>query len=110
MSDTASIESRLAALKEKYIISLPEKVHTISQIWHSSRQSTSLSDNSLESCLHKLAGSAGMYEEDQLGELARSIEINISTHSENLTDEVKSQIDSALSQLNEMVSELTSPL
>ncbi|MCK4707884.1 MAG: Hpt domain-containing protein [Gammaproteobacteria bacterium] len=107
MTDTLSVENKLLALKKQYIDSLTDKFSEISKLWFVAEQTRKIPDNSLESALHKLAGSAGMYDETELGNIARSVEIRISEIDSNIEDNTVSQIDSELEQLKIMITDLS---
>jgi len=107
MSDQATIENKLLALKQKYLQSLPEKLETITSLWHACAEQMRIDDNALESALHKLAGSAGMYEEDELGQIARNIELIIAESSDTLNAQKQQQITEGLKQLEEKIQQLT---
>ena len=107
MTESTSIEDRLFALKQQYLKSLPDKISEINQHWASCVENQTVADNLLESSLHKLAGSAGMYDETALGEIARSIEITLSNHSENLTSQNILLIESELDRLRNKITELS---
>jgi len=106
MTEKTAIEDKLFALKQKYLLSLPEKLSDIDEHWSACCETQTLADKALESSLHKLAGSAGMYDENELGEIARSLEISVSNYSETLTPENIKEIDTGLTKLREKVSEL----
>lgn len=107
MTESASVEDRLFALKLQYLKSLPEKITEINQQWATCVENQTVSDNMLEASLHKLAGSAGMYDEITLGEIARSIEITLSNHSETLTPQNIFLIESELDKLRNKIAELS---
>jgi len=107
MTDTPSVEDKLSALKKQYINSLPDKFSEILQLWQSNKNITQIPDKMLETALHKLAGSAGMYDEHKLGEIARTVEIIVSEIDNDLEDDVITQIDSDLEQLKITIANLS---
>ncbi|MDH5516246.1 MAG: Hpt domain-containing protein [Gammaproteobacteria bacterium] len=106
MSDIPSIEDKLLALKASYISSLPEKFDAISQLWQGCKEHGSFADNSLESCLHKLAGSAGMYDEAELGEICRSLELMLTDFSPPFNAAFSSEVDNKLLSLENAIDHL----
>ena len=106
MSDTQSVINKLAILKEKYIKSLPDKLTDIYMEWSSYKEANNLKDQKLASHLHKLAGSAGMYELFELGETARAIELNIINFEGELSDDFIKTIEDDLLKLKTMVADL----
>lgn len=106
MADIKEIEDKLAILKIKYISSLPDKMMDINKEWASCTRRKTIIDPTLTSFLHKLAGSAGLYDLFELGERARSIELLILEIEGPLTNEMIFEIDSRLTQLKAMVTEL----
>jgi len=111
MTDQTSIENKLLALKLKYIQSLPEKLDAITTLWQTYGEKMSeqitINDKSLESALHKLAGSAGMYEEDELGQIARDIELTIAGSGETINASNQQKIIAGLKRLEEKIRQLT---
>ena len=107
MTDSVSIEDKLSALKQQYLKSLPEKMSEINRYWATCIENQEIQDNMLEAALHKLAGSAGMYDENTLGEIARTIEITLSNHSKTLTSQDIQIIESELERLRSKTSELS---
>jgi len=57
--------------------------------------------------LHKLAGSAGMYDLYELGEQARALELSIISPESALTDETIQSFDNGLDILKDMVADLS---
>ena len=108
MTETLSPEDKIHALKKQYIQSLAGKFSDIFQFWSLNKKNKEILDNSLESALHKLAGSAGMYDETALGEIARTLEISIATIDTSLSDKHISQIDSEMEKLKTKITELSS--
>lgn len=106
MADQATIENKLLALKQKYLQSLPDKLETITSLWQACAEQMSIDDKALESALHKLAGSAGMYEEDQLGQIAREIELIVAA-SDKLNAQSQQKITQGLKQLEEKIQQLS---
>ena len=106
MTDTPSIEDKLLALKIAYINSLPEKFYEINQLWQFYKQQTDITDKNLESCLHKLAGSAGMYNETELGELCRALELSISDINPSFDSAFISLFDDEMLKLETMIDKL----
>ncbi len=107
MSDQATIENKLLALKQKYLQSLPEKLETITSLWQACAEQMSIDDNALESALHKLAGSAGMYEEDELGQIAREIELVVAASGDKLNAQSQQKITAGLKQLEDKIQQLS---
>jgi len=107
MTESVSVEDKLNALKQQYLKSLPEKISDINQHWSACIKNQAIQDNLLETSLHKLAGSAGLYGEDTLGEIAREIEIALSNHSETLTSQDIQTIESKLEKLRNKISGLS---
>lgn len=107
MNDLASVQDKLTKLKELYIKSLPGKITEICYEWDLCKTSGDISSSNFASHLHKLAGSAGMYEFFELGEIARALElisINVESH---LSDDIITEINIHLTQLKLMVNTLT---
>lgn len=107
MSDPATIENKLLALKLKYLQSLPEKFETITSLWQDCVEQMRIKDNSLESALHKLAGSAGMYDEEELGQIARKIELLVVESGNNINAQYQQQITEGMKQLEEKIQQLS---
>lgn len=107
MNDITSIEDKLAKLKVKYILSLPDKISDIYQQWHLCKSKKSITGSELVSHLHKLAGSAGMYDLFDLGEKARHLELSVIDINDTLSNDTISEIDSLLEQLKTMISQLS---
>ena len=107
MSDQATIENKLLALKQKYLQSLPEKLETITSLWLSCTEQMSIDDKALESALHKLAGSAGMYEENELGQIARKIELLVAECGNTLNAQYQQQITEGMKQLEKKIQQLS---
>jgi len=107
MSDPKLVEDKLSLLQDKYINSLPDKITDIKQAWSHCKSSKTITEKSLESMLHKLAGSAGMYDLYELGEQARALELSIITPEPALTDETIQTFDDGLDVLKDMVAELS---
>jgi len=107
MSNQATIENKLLALKQKYLQSLPEKLNIITSLWQACAEQMSIDDKALESALHKLAGSAGMYEEDELGQIAREIELIVAASGDTLNAQSQQQITEGLRQLEEKIQQLS---
>lgn len=108
MSDTAAIEEKLLILKQRYISALKEKISHINDLWHDSVLKKRISDKQLESALHKLAGSAGMHQEHELGALARKIELLVADNNGDLTPEFIRDLNNELDKLRIKISELSS--
>lgn len=106
MTDTVSAQNKLTKLKEKYINSLPGKVSDIYHEWGLCKTNKVITNSILTSHLHKLAGSAGMYDLFELGEKARDIELAAMGIEDSLSDELITEIDIKLNQLNTMVTNL----
>ena len=106
MNDQAAIEDKLKVLKQKYLLSLPDKLAVINALWQDCTEQMSLSDKSLESALHKLAGSAGMYEEQELGQLARDVELIVADCEPDLNDDDLLTIANSLSKLEQKITQL----
>lgn len=107
MSDLASVEDKLTKLKERYVKSLPGKITDICYEWDLCKTSRDISSSDFVSHLHKLAGSAGMYEFFELGEIARTLELISINVEDRLSDEIITEINTHLSQLKSMVTNLT---
>jgi len=75
MSDLASVQDKITKLKEVYVMSLPGKVTDICYEWDLCKTNRDISGSNFVSHLHKLAGSAGMYEFFELGEISRTLEL-----------------------------------
>ena len=106
MSDLKSVEDKLALLKTKYIKSLPDKVTDIYMEWNTCKERKLVNDSTLTSHLHKLAGSAGMYDFFELGENARALELSILKLDNDIPDQIIDEIDSGLTKLKELVADL----
>ncbi|MCK5335550.1 MAG: Hpt domain-containing protein [Gammaproteobacteria bacterium] len=106
MSDIKTVQDKLILLKEKYINSLADKITDLFHEWDICKDSKTLTNSSFVSQLHKLAGSAGMYEFFELGEKARSLELTAIEFKPPLPDEVIQEIDTSLKQLKEMVADI----
>lgn len=106
MSDIQSVVDKLTLLKQKYIKSLPDKVTDIYMEWNSCKELKTVKDQELASHLHKLAGSAGMYDLFELGEKARVIELNIINIEGSIADDIIDDIDNDLRILQKMVTDL----
>jgi len=107
MSDPKSVEDKLSLLQDKYINSLPAKITDIKQEWNNCKSSKTITEKNLESMLHKLAGSAGMYDLYELGEQARALELSIISPESALTNETIQTFDDGLDVLKGMVAELS---
>lgn len=103
MTSTASVQDKLTKLKNKYMHSLPGKISDIFSQWELCKTDKTLKDSALASQLHKLAGSAGMYELFELGEKARAIELTVSAQEGLLSAEIITEIEHTLEQLRTMV-------
>ena len=106
MSDIETVQDKLNLLKDKYISSLPQKVTDICHEWDSCKASNEITERTLESHLHKLAGSAGMYDLYDLGEKARALELTIMQPENPLTEEAIMSFETDLKQLKNMVTDL----
>ncbi|MDH5392949.1 MAG: Hpt domain-containing protein [Gammaproteobacteria bacterium] len=106
MPDTPSVEDKIIALKHSYIRSLPDKFLEINRHWQHSKTQHSFSDKCFEASLHKLAGSAGMYDEAALGELCRSLELMAAGVAQAIDTNTIRQLESGLLQLDKMISDL----
>lgn len=106
MTDIVSTEDKIIALKKQYIISLGDKFTEISLLWQSIIETGKISDTALETALHKIAGSAGMYDEPELGTTARFLEIKISDAEKQINDDFISEINSCLTQLKTIINHL----
>jgi len=107
MSDPKSVEDKLNILQDKYINSLPAKITDIKHEWNNCKTSKTIAEKNLESMLHKLAGSAGMYDLYELGEQARTLELAIISPESALTDETIQTFDDGFDVLKDMVAELS---
>ncbi|MDH5424534.1 MAG: Hpt domain-containing protein [Gammaproteobacteria bacterium] len=106
MADIKEIEDKLTVLKHKYINALPDKMTDILTEWADCTDKKAITSPALASFLHKLAGSAGLYDLFILGERARSVELLILEVDGTLSNEMIFEIDTRLTQLKEMVTEL----
>jgi HPt (histidine-containing phosphotransfer) domain-containing protein len=106
MTDTTSVQDKIVKLKEKYINSLSDKVNNINHEWSLCKASKMMKNSEFISLLHKLAGSAGMYELFELGEKARTIELSVIDTEDAITNETIIEIDTQLKQLRAMVADL----
>lgn len=107
MNDITNIEDKLAKLKVKYILSLPDKTSDIYQQWHLCKSKKSITESDLVSHLHKLAGSAGMHDLFDLGEKARYLELTVININDTFSNETVSEIDILLEQLKTMINQLS---
>lgn len=107
MNDLASVQDKLKKLKERYVKSLPEKIADICYEWDLCKTNRDISSSDFASHLHKLAGSAGMYEFSELGEIARTLELITINAEDRLPDEIITEINTHLSQLKLMINALT---
>ena len=70
------IEAKLAALKQSYAASLPEKIKEIEQFWKTTNLNFSKEQfYDFHRAVHSLAGSAGTYGYYQLGQACRDLDI-----------------------------------
>jgi HPt (histidine-containing phosphotransfer) domain-containing protein len=81
MTDGTDVEARLEALKTKYASKLGDRVAEITPYWErlSVRQDTTISLDDMITLVHKLAGSAGMYGHNRLGDAAGRLEAALET-------------------------------
>lgn len=110
MTEQLTVEDKLLALKKKYYRSLPDKLVTIQTIWQQYENQRIFADNALETALHKLAGSAGMYDEAELGRIARDAELLVAdcSRSGNSLDENNViKISESLNKLKDKIEQLS---
>lgn len=107
MSDLASVQDKLTKLKELYVKSLTGKITDIYNEWDLCKTDRNISGSDFASHLHKLAGSAGMYDFFELGEVARAIELTSINAEDSLSDEIITEINTNLAQLKSIISNLT---
>ena len=70
------IEAKLAALRKAYSASLPEKIKEIILLWEITRQDFSKNNfYEFHRAVHSLAGSAGTYGYNELGQACRDLDI-----------------------------------
>ena len=70
------IEAKLAALRKAYSTSLPEKIKEIILLWETTRQDFSKNNfYEFHRAVHSLAGSAGTYGYNELGQACRDLDI-----------------------------------
>lgn len=107
MTAQVTVEDKLQALKQKYYQSLPDKLDDIQSSWQQCKEQKAFTDKVLESSLHKLAGSAGMYDEEELGQIARDAELLIANCDDVIDDEVSVKISDSLKQLSRKIEQLS---
>lgn len=67
------MQALVADLKEEYLQRLAERNDRFIKLWNGWQQGDTEAGQQLSSDTHKLAGSAGMYELEQLGQAARTL-------------------------------------
>jgi len=108
MEDTAkdSIESKLAALRESYFLSLPSKISHVRELWQNVIDSDANIEplTALQHAAHTLAGSGATFGAATISHLARSMDELLAVLIElgRQPDEVeKNDIDGLISQLEQ---------
>lgn len=70
-----SLEQKLLVLKKNYIQNLPARIDEMKRLWHGIETTQNADDlKELIIMMHKLAGSAGMYDAHEISDQARIIE------------------------------------
>lgn len=78
---SSEMERQLAILKEKYIASLPEKVGSVCMLWESiSEDNDATRLEELHRMAHSLSGSGATYDQVQLSQSAKKLELCIKDH------------------------------
>jgi HPt (histidine-containing phosphotransfer) domain-containing protein len=85
MAESADIEAKLEALKQKYVGKLGDRVEEINRQWDDLKSGDNWTDalEELITLVHKLAGSAGMYGHRALGEAASVLETALEEGAKN---------------------------
>ena len=100
MAEADDVEARLEALKSKYASKLGDRVEEIISYWECLKnpQDNSVSLEELVTLVHKLAGSAGMYGHNGLGNAAAQLEVKLEAGSrgESVEDDAQRQEVDAL--------------
>lgn len=104
MTNNSDIEARLKSITEAYYKKLPALFDSLHTEWLAvSNDYSADGARTLGRELHKLAGSAGMYQANDISDIAREIENNLVTLSERNDSEIQQNINTAFQHLQQLI-------
>lgn len=107
----ALLERRLAVLKERFAAELPAQVDATATLWAALREADADSGSSAElaairQALHRLVGSAGSFDFDEVSARARELEQQVANIGSVVEDDsLVRAIDSGMADLKRQVTE-----
>ena len=103
-----SLEQKLLVLKNNYIQNLPARIDEMKRRWHDIETTQNADDlKELIIMMHKLAGSAGMYDAHEISDQAREIENSLNALNDNAFDAThNTQINMYFDELQRLVQSL----